>query len=167
VVGVTTLQFGSKPGTGGQAERGTSLKRSAQTSKNPTSPELVPGCQSIGKQLQDFLDVKEPSAPKECYDPNRSLWKKLPEQVAEETSKLKFVIATLPDPMRSPRQRHWRYCLVFDHDRLAGFRELLFDTLQQSRYGIQTGVDNVKRSVDCGRADPRQLDLRRFPLHWR
>jgi hypothetical protein len=67
VVGVTSLQFGSKPGTGGQADRGTSLRRSSQTNTKTNSSELGPGCQSIQGQLQDFLNAQRPIAPRDCY----------------------------------------------------------------------------------------------------
>jgi hypothetical protein len=65
-----TLQFGSKPGTGGQAERGAPPKRSLQTSTRPTSVELKPGCRSIEQQFQDFLNTDKAITPLRCGVPD-------------------------------------------------------------------------------------------------
>jgi hypothetical protein len=158
VVGVT-LQFGSKQSTTGQAGRGASLRRPSQGSKNPTSPELRPGCQSIGQQLQDFLDAKGPIAPKECYGLDPTLWKEIPKDIAERTSKLKFVIATLPDPL------HTHQAILFDQ-----FTAAIQDAAQDEQYDFDSswlpwddGSESYALLADQEKADSQREARERQP----
>jgi hypothetical protein len=126
VVGVT-LQVGSKQSTAGQAERAAPVRRLSQASKKPTSSELGPGCQSIGQQLEDFLNAKGPIAPKECYGSDPFLSKEIPKEITDRTSKLKFVIAMLPDPV------HTHQAVLFDQ-----FTAAIQDAAQDEQYDFDS-----------------------------
>lgn len=126
VVGVT-LQSGSKQGLSGRAEQGAPLKRPQQASKNPKSPELGPGCQRIEDQLEEFLNGQGPIAPRECYVVDPGLAKEIPKEIADRTSKLKFVIATLPDPL------HTHQAVLFDQ-----FTAAIEDAAQDEHYDFDS-----------------------------
>ena len=121
VVGVT-IQSVPKQSTSGRAEPGTPLRRPPQTSKSAKS-ELGPGCQKIEKQLKEFLSAKGPIAPRECYELGPAPANEIPKEITEKTSKLKFVIATLPDPL------HTHLAVVFDQ-----FTAAIQDAAQDEQY---------------------------------
>jgi len=122
VVGVT-LQSGSKQSNSGRAEQGALVKRPPQASRNSNSPELGPGCQSIEEQLEEFLNAQGPIVPKECYGPDSALAKEIPNEITDKTSRLKFVIATLPDPL------HTHQAVLFDQ-----FTAAIQDAAQDEQY---------------------------------
>jgi hypothetical protein len=125
-VGVT-LHFGSIPNTGGQAERGTSLRRSPQTTKKTDSSELGPGCQNIQEQLQDFLNAERRIAPRDCYVGPLTSEEEIPKEITDKTSKLRFVIATLPDPL------HTHLAVLFDQ-----FAAAIQDAAQDEQYDFDS-----------------------------
>jgi hypothetical protein len=126
VVGIS-LQFGSKQSTSGQAEGGASPKQSLLTSTRPTSAELKPGCMSIEQQFQDFLNADKAIAPPGCYGTSLPPGTEIPEEIAERTSKLRFVIATLPDPL------HTHQAVLFDQ-----FAAAIQDAAQDEHYDFDS-----------------------------
>ena len=87
--------------------------------------ELGPGCQSIEQQLQDFLNTDKEIAAPVCYGtPNPP---KIPEEVTEKTSNLRFVIATLPDPL------HTHQAVLFDQ-----FAAVIQDAAQDEHYDFDS-----------------------------
>jgi len=125
MVGIT-LQSGPKQSTSRRTEPGAPLRR-PQASENAKSPELGPGCQSIEERLEEFLSTKEPIAPRECYEPEPALAKEIPKEITEKTSKLKFVIATLPDPL------HTHQAVLFDQ-----FTTAIQDAAQDEQYDFDS-----------------------------
>src|SRR5258708_10936844 len=97
VVGVS-LQSGSKPEIAGRPDTSAAIKRSKPTTTKTTHKrELLSGCGSVSDELEDFLDIKEMRAPTDCTKgaaPD-------PPDLASKTSQLKFIIATLPDPIHT------------------------------------------------------------------
>jgi hypothetical protein len=125
VVGVT-IQSVPKQSTSGRAEPGTLLRRPPQTSKSAKS-ELGPGCLSIEQQLHDFLNAEGPIAPKECFGTNQALRKEVPKEITKKASKLRFVIATLPDPL------HTHQAVLFDQ-----FTAAIQDAAQDEQYDFDS-----------------------------
>ena len=125
-VGIS-LQYASKQSTGGQAERGVPVTRSSPTPKKAASADLKPGCRGIEQQLQDFLDVDEAIAPRGCYGTPLPAEAKIPKEIAERTSRLRFVIASLPDPV------HTHQAVLFDQ-----FAASIQDAAQDERYDFDS-----------------------------
>ena len=122
-----SLQFGSKQTTGGQAEREAPPKRSPLTSTRPTSAELKPGCLSIEQQFQDFLNSDKAIAPLGCYETSLPPKTEIPKEITDRTSKLRFVIATLPDPL------HTHQAVLFDQ-----FAAAIQDAAQDDHYDFDS-----------------------------
>jgi hypothetical protein len=112
VVGFS-LQSGPKQGVSGRDGQIAHVKRAMPASKTRERPGLVPGCRNIEEQLQEFLETKRPIAPEECYELGSSRGKAIPSDLAANPSQLKFVIASLPDPL------HTHQSLLFDQFAVA------------------------------------------------
>ena len=125
-VGVT-LHLGSNPSTGGQGERGAPPKRSALTSTRPTKAELKPGCLSIEQQFQDFLNDDKAIAPPGCYGTPLAPGTVISKDITNKTSKLRFVVATLPDPL------HTHQAMLFDQ-----FAAAIQDAAQDEHYDFDS-----------------------------
>jgi hypothetical protein len=160
-VGVT-LHLGSNSDSGGRAESGTPPKRTPHTSSRPASAELKPGCLSIQQQFQDFLNADVAIAPSGCYGTPLSGGKeipKIPTEITEKTSKLRFVIATLPDPL------HTHLALLFDQ-----FAAAIQDAAQDEQYDFDSSwlpwddeAESYTLLVDQEIADSRKDEREKQP----
>jgi hypothetical protein len=110
VVGLS-LQPGSKQ-SGETASRTAPVRHGDTTNKTPRA-ELGPGCRNVEERLQDFLETEEPIAPNDCYISGAPLGLRPSKQLAEKTSRLKFLIALLPDPL------HTHQSVLFDQFTVA------------------------------------------------
>src|SRR5882672_1194762 len=109
VVGVS-LQSGSKPEAGGRADNSAAIKRTKpSTGKTKAAEKLQSGCGSLKDELENFLDIRNLSAPKHCYEGVAPT----PPDLSSKTAQLKFVIATLPDPV------HTHLPILFDQFAVA------------------------------------------------
>jgi hypothetical protein len=126
LVGIT-LQTGTKQGATGRTEQVTSPPTPRKTLKDLETPELRPGCRSIEEQLQQFLPAQGSVAPRECYELDSKTPKEIPKEIADRTSKLKFVIATLPDPI------HTHQAVLFDQ-----FTAAIQDAAQDEQYDFDS-----------------------------
>ena len=112
VVGYS-VQTGSRPSESG-GERGSVTKRSKPSLKTTkTSRDLNPGCDSLEEQLKNFLDVDALPVPTRCYDDTDPRRSHPPASVGDKTSEVKFIVATLPDPV------HTHLPVVFDQFAVA------------------------------------------------
>lgn len=107
VVGFS-LQSGPKQQVTAGADQNVSIKRSKPTLTKGVSPQYLPGCNSLEEQLEEFLEIQELIPPKQCYEPGAAAGKESPQDLTEKTSRLKFVIAILPDPV------HTHFSVLFD-----------------------------------------------------
>lgn len=105
VVGVS-LQTGPKPDS--KANQTSPLKRSKPSVEKTKTGEVRPGCSDLKDEFEEFLEVKELVAPGPCYKPGEAPGTKYAEDLTQKTSHLKFVIATLPDPV------HTHLAVLFD-----------------------------------------------------
>jgi len=55
----------------------------------------------LREQLEEFLDTKDLNLPGQCYEPGDAPRKEAQASTTERASRLKFVIATLPDPVHT------------------------------------------------------------------
>jgi len=85
-------------------------------SKRKTHP-VGSACSNLQDQLEDFLDIAELAAPNLCYEPgpppDYAKGNSYLSDLGQRTSRLKFVIATLPDPV------HTHLPVVFDQFTVA------------------------------------------------
>ncbi len=97
-----SVQTGPKP-TDNAAERNSTGKPPKPLPVKGGDFELKPGCDSLQDQLEDFLEVKSDSLilPKNCYDEKDPRRNEQQLDLTQKTSKLKFVIALLPDPVHT------------------------------------------------------------------
>src|SRR5713226_1585961 len=98
VVGVS-LQTGPKQEGSGRADRSGAIKRSKPSITKNEPRKLSSGCSRLQEQLEEFLEIKDLAAPKQCYA--RGYTPKTQEGLTQKTSHLKFVIALLPDPVHT------------------------------------------------------------------
>jgi len=84
-------------------------KRAKPTSTKPNAQNAGPGCSSLQDELQDFLKIQnlKPSlvVPKACNTsggaPEEAENHPAQPELAQRTAHLKFVVATLPDPVHT------------------------------------------------------------------
>lgn len=102
----STKTSGDSSGRGQLAHKGGELPRVG--AKNQTGR----ACSDAEKMLQEFLLTQENSvaAPLSCYDPGNAPSRRDALALTTKASQLKFVIATLPDPL------HTHFSLLFDRD---------------------------------------------------
>src|SRR5713101_9719428 len=93
-----SLQTGPRPEETGSTDRSGAVRRSKPAPTKSETRKERPGCGSLQEELEEFLDVKGLILPEECYEPGDAPRKELQPDVIEKSSRLKFVIATLPDP---------------------------------------------------------------------
>ena len=98
MVGVS-LQSGPKTESGARPEQTAAGKRAKHSLLKPKSQKVVPACNSLEEELEGFLDIDGPVAPKGCYDPQHK--PPSPIGLLDRTKELKFVIALLPDPVHT------------------------------------------------------------------
>src|SRR5579862_1373234 len=91
-----SLQTGPKQESA-KADRNGLVNRSksALTKKETTSR---PGCSNLKEQLEDFLETKHLTLPKQCSGPGDAPPNGSQQYLTDKTSELKFVVAILPDP---------------------------------------------------------------------
>jgi hypothetical protein len=98
VVGVSLS--GGKPDVGGKPDTGGAVKRShPSVAKTKAAEKLKSGCSGLQDELEGFLDIESLLPPDECYEgsaPTRNL-----QDLSARTSQLKFVIATMADPVHT------------------------------------------------------------------
>ena len=118
VVGVS-LHNGPKPEGNGSADQTSAIRQSKPSkskSKKITHP-VGSACSNLEEQMEDFLDIAELAAPDLCYEPGSppdfSKKNAYLSDLGQRTSHLKFVIATLPDPV------HTHLPVVFDQFTVA------------------------------------------------
>jgi hypothetical protein len=100
VVGVS-LQTGPKQEGIGRAEQSSVIKRSKPIISKTVTHQLNSGCSSLEGQLEEFLDVHELAAPRQCYKKDDAPQQDVQPDLTQKTSQLKFVIALLPDPVQT------------------------------------------------------------------
>jgi hypothetical protein len=88
---------GSKPAQSGLAGN----DRSKPPLVKPKTPKDGPGCGSLRDELQSFLEIEELVLPKNCYPQGQDVQPVARPELVAKTSELKFVIATLPDPIHT------------------------------------------------------------------
>ena len=99
-----SLQSGGKPDVARRAETSAAALKGAKTSvpkaknKDKDKDKLRSGCGTLENALEDFLDLDELKPPDSCYE--GELPKNRPD-ISGRTGNLKFVIATLPDPVHT------------------------------------------------------------------
>jgi hypothetical protein len=99
VVGVS-LQTGPKQ-EGARPDQARVLKHAKSSIAKKITHPVGSACKDLAEQLEDFLDVEELAAPGPCYKPLEAPGEELRKAVAQRASQLKFVIATLPDPVHT------------------------------------------------------------------
>jgi hypothetical protein len=112
VVGFS-LQTGPKQEGTGRSDRNGAVTRPRPSAPRSGAHRERPGCSSLQDELQEFLDIKEPILPGQCYEPRDAAPRKPPQDLAQKTSELKFVIALLPDPV------HTHLSVLFDQFAVA------------------------------------------------
>ena len=110
VVGLSMQPGGKQTGEGTNRN---GVVRRPESSAKTVHLELKPGCRSLEEHLQDFLETKDLIAPKECYLGDVSALKLTSKGLAERTSRLRFVVALLPDPL------HTHLSVLFDQSTAA------------------------------------------------
>ena len=100
VVGVS-LRTGPKQEGNGRADQSAEIKRSKASISRKVSHQLGSGCSNLEDQLEEFLEIKDLAAPKQCYAPGGAPPSEDREGPTQKTSQLKFVIALLPDPVHT------------------------------------------------------------------
>jgi hypothetical protein len=100
VVGFS-LQSGPKPDGNQGVDQNSAIKRSKPTLTKAPHPQYLPGCSSLEEQLEEFLDIKELIPPQQCYESGTAVGKESPQDLAQKTAQLKFVVAILPDPVHT------------------------------------------------------------------
>lgn len=112
VVGFS-LQSGHKQEVGGSADGTSAIKRSKPAVTKGFTHEYLPGCSSLEKELEEFLEIDELIPPEQCYAPGDTSRSKPAQDLTQNTSQLKFVIAILPDPV------HTHSSVLFDQFAVA------------------------------------------------
>jgi hypothetical protein len=112
VVGVS-VQTGPKQSETGRTDRNAEAKRSRPSIAKHDTHKERPGCASLQGELEDFLAVENLILPGQCYEPEDAPPGQPPEDLANKTSRLKFVIALMPDPV------HTHLSAVFDQFAVA------------------------------------------------
>jgi hypothetical protein len=105
-VGVSTQS--AKPA--GDSGRGSVTQSGARAQRPRATDKTGKACSDAEKMLQEFLLTQENSvaAPPVCFDDGKSPSSADSQDLTEKASHLKFVIATLPDPL------HTHFSLLFD-----------------------------------------------------
>ncbi len=99
-VGIS-LQTGPKPAETSSAVQSSAAKRSKKAPTTGEAFELKPGCGSLKEQLEDFLEIQNLVLPENCYEKNDPARNQPSQDLTDRTSRLKFVIALLPDPVHT------------------------------------------------------------------
>ncbi|HET7107504.1 MAG TPA: hypothetical protein VFI38_11895 [Candidatus Acidoferrum sp.] len=154
------LQPGSKPGTSGKEDRKGETKRSGTTSLKHKTAEHQPGCSAIEERLREFLATNETLFPVQCYVDEAAGKRAQPTaHKADSPQKLKFVIATLPDPL------HTHLSLVFDQ-----FTGAIQEAAQDEKYDFDSswlpwedGEQPTVLLADQDAADERKEDREKQP----
>jgi len=122
------LQPGSKPGSGGKADGKGELRRSGTSSSKQKASEYQPGCSEIEDHLQELLGTEASLVPDHCYlDKAAAKPAKTSASTTNQAPKLKFIIATLPDPL------HTHLSLVFDQ-----FAGAIQEAAQDEKYDFDS-----------------------------
>ena len=98
MVGIS-LETGPRQAGSARSDQGAAITRAKPSTSKAKSHQLGSGCSSLAEQLETFLDIKELVAPDQCYAPG-DVPGTQPE-LTQTTSRLKFVIALLPDPVHT------------------------------------------------------------------
>jgi hypothetical protein len=116
-----SLESGPRPVDGGKADRTGAVTRPKPTlTKNGS--DRGAGCDNLKEELQDFLEIGQLPLPDPCYEKGKA-----PPAtqlcLADKTSRLKFVVAILPDPV------HTHLSALFDQ-----FAVAIQEAAQDERY---------------------------------
>jgi hypothetical protein len=108
-----SVQTGTKPPQNNGLGNTAAAKGSKPSPTKGARIEYKPGCDSLGEQLEDFLEIENMGLPDNCYQPNDPR-RRLPHpDPTKITEGLKFVVALLPDPV------HTHLPVVFDQFAVA------------------------------------------------
>jgi hypothetical protein len=100
VVGVS-VQTGPKQSESGGTGRTAEAKRARPSIEKHDTHKEMPGCTSLQEALGDFLAVENLPLPGPCYETGVAPPDQHPENLTNKTSRLKFVIALMPDPVHT------------------------------------------------------------------
>ncbi len=173
-----SLQTGPKPEESGSTDRSSAIRRSKPTPTKSETRKERPGCRGLEEELKEFLDIKDLILPKQCYESGDAPIGETQPEVTEKASRLKFVIATLPDPV------HTHLPVLFDQFAVAiqeGAQDEKYDfdgswlpwDDEEPSYALlsdekafnqekemkenQPGIILFRKTVDCGE---QQVDCR-------
>jgi hypothetical protein len=104
VVGVS-LQTGPRQPEGSRTERNVQTKRSKLSIAAHDTHKVRPGCTNLQSELEAFLAIEDLILPKQCYISDDAPPDKVPEGQGTKPSRLKFVIALMPDPLHTHLSR--------------------------------------------------------------
>jgi hypothetical protein len=169
-----SLQSGPKPQESGRAERNSLGKRSKPSLGKNVTYEDLPGCASLREPLEDFLEIENLIPPESCLEKDDPRRKQQQQDLTKNSSKLKFVIALLPDPVHTHSSvlfdqftmaiqegaQDERYdfdgsWLPWDDDETpyARFPDEKASNLEQDIRETQPGIILFRKTVDCGKKD--------------
>jgi hypothetical protein len=178
VVGIS-LQTGSRPEGGARPDQTSALKYAKPSTAIKISHPVGSACSSLAEQLEQFLDVEELAAPEPCYKAGDRPGEAVREAVVQRASQLKFVIATLPDPV------HTHLPVLFDQFAVAiqeGAQDEKYDfdsswlpwDDEETPYALfgdqkasdrekalkeeQPGIILFRKAIDCHGAKANRLD---------
>ena len=100
VLGVS-LQGGPNLGERGRTGQSIEAKRSMASIRNSNVHNEKTGCTGLQGKLEDYLAIDYLPPPEECIEPSAVDFYKPPENLRQQTSGLKFVIALMPDPIHT------------------------------------------------------------------
>jgi hypothetical protein len=100
VLGVS-LQGGSKPAESGGHEQTDGLRQKKTALARQNVHKERPGCSAVGEAVVDFLAIKDLHFPSQCYEPSDVPQDQPSADLAEKSSRLRFVVALLPDPVHT------------------------------------------------------------------
>jgi hypothetical protein len=174
-VGIS-LQTGGKPAESGTAERGSATFRSKPSKTKDITLKSLDVCTSLEEEFEDFLEIAEKDLvlPDDCYETGKKPPDSLRKDLHQRTSKLKFVVALLPDPV------HTHLPVLFDQFAVAiqeGAQDERYEfdsswlpwedeetpyaryldekvsNLEKSLKEDQPGVILFRKAADCGKKD--------------
>lgn len=107
------LQSGPNQEVSRKADGTSAIKRSKPAVTKALTHEYLPGCSSLEKELEEFLEIDELIPPEQCYAPGDVTRIKPVQDLTQNTAQLKLVIAILPDPV------HTHSSVLFDQFAVA------------------------------------------------
>lgn len=126
VVGIS-LQPASKQVQSGQTAQKSMARRPESTPAKAKGPVKQPGCSGIEGELEGFLEIEALTLPEQCYEKGTAPPNVLSQDLAANTSRLKFVIAILPDPL------HTHLPVLFDQ-----FTAAIQEAAQDEKYDFDS-----------------------------